>query len=94
MNARRFPAVEHDGSSFDSFLKEDDIQDEVDAMAIKQVIDCRLDRAAQADAEEGIRQGLEDEKNGKLRPVREFFAEFEAAHPELGKRTRPSPGSA
>jgi len=39
-----------------------------------------LDIAAQADAEEGIRQGLEDERNGKLQPIREFFAEFEAAH--------------
>jgi hypothetical protein len=36
-----------------------------------------LDIAAQADAEEGIRQGLEDAKNGKLRPIREFFREFE-----------------
>ena len=32
------------------------------------------------DAEECIRQGLEDAKSGKLRPVREFFAEFEAKH--------------
>lgn len=39
-----------------------------------------LDVAAQADAEEGIRQGLGDEKKGKLRPIREFFAEFEANH--------------
>jgi hypothetical protein len=37
-----------------------------------------LDIAAQADAKEGIRQGLDDAKNGKLRPAREFFAEFEA----------------
>ena len=36
------------------------------------------DLAARADAAEGIRQGLEDAKQGKLRPVREFFAEFEA----------------
>jgi hypothetical protein len=43
----------------------------------------QLDIAAQADAEEGIRQGLEDERKGMLRPVREFFAEFEAAHAEL-----------
>jgi len=40
----------------------------------------QLDIAAQADAEEGIRQGLEDEKNGRLQPIREFFAEFEATH--------------
>jgi len=39
-----------------------------------------LDIAAQADAEEGIRQGLEDVKEGKLRPARQFFNEFEAAH--------------
>jgi PHD/YefM family antitoxin component YafN of YafNO toxin-antitoxin module len=36
-----------------------------------------LDIAAQADAGEGIRQGLEDAKNGRLRPAREFFREFE-----------------
>ena len=40
----------------------------------------RLDLAAQADAKEGIRQGLEDAENGRLRPIREFFAEFEAEH--------------
>ncbi|MGD0631646.1 MAG: type II toxin-antitoxin system Phd/YefM family antitoxin [Terracidiphilus sp.] len=39
-----------------------------------------LDIAAQADAKEGIRQGLDDAKKGKLRPAREFFAEFEATH--------------
>ncbi len=39
-----------------------------------------LDIAAQADAGEGIRQGLEDAGKGKIRPVREFLAEFEAAH--------------
>jgi prevent-host-death family protein len=37
-----------------------------------------LDIAARADAEEGIRQGLEDVKQGKIRPAREFFEEFEA----------------
>jgi len=41
---------------------------------------CLLDIAAQASAEEGIRQGLEDVRKGKTRPVREFFSEFEAAH--------------
>ncbi len=40
----------------------------------------QLDIAAQADAKEGIRQGLEDAKNGRLQPIREFFAEFEAKH--------------
>jgi PHD/YefM family antitoxin component YafN of YafNO toxin-antitoxin module len=39
-----------------------------------------LDIAASADAEEGIRQSLENAKEGKLRPARKFFHEFEAAH--------------
>jgi prevent-host-death family protein len=39
-----------------------------------------LHLAAQADAREGIRQGLEDAENGRSRPVREFFAEFRAKH--------------
>jgi len=39
-----------------------------------------LDIAARADAEEGIRQGLEDVRQAKVRPAREFFAEFEAEH--------------
>lgn len=39
-----------------------------------------LDIAAQADAREGIRQGLEDVKKGRVRPAREFFDEFEARH--------------
>jgi prevent-host-death family protein len=39
-----------------------------------------LDIAARADAEEGIRQGLEDAKKGRTRPAREFFAEFAAKH--------------
>jgi prevent-host-death family protein len=39
-----------------------------------------LNIAAQADAKEGIRQGLEDERKGKLQPIQEFFAEFEAAN--------------
>lgn len=39
-----------------------------------------LDIAAHADAEEGIRQGLENAKEGKLRPARQFFDEFDAAH--------------
>src|ERR1700682_6349436 len=37
-----------------------------------------LDIAARADAEEGIRQGLEDAKQGKVRPAREFFEGFGA----------------
>jgi hypothetical protein len=32
-----------------------------------------LDVAASADADEGIRQGLEDVKKGRTRPAREFF---------------------
>ncbi len=39
-----------------------------------------LDIAAQADAVEGIRQGLEEARQGKGRPARSFFAEFEAKH--------------
>jgi prevent-host-death family protein len=39
-----------------------------------------LDIAARADADEGIRQGLADVKQGNVRPAREFFAEFEAEH--------------
>ena len=39
-----------------------------------------LDIAAHADAREGIRQGLEQSKQGQGRAAEEFFAEFEAAH--------------
>jgi len=39
-----------------------------------------LDIAAHAEAREGIRQGLEDARHGRLRPIREFFAEFETRH--------------
>jgi prevent-host-death family protein len=39
-----------------------------------------LDIAARADAREGIRQGLEQARQGKGRDADEFFAEFEAAH--------------
>jgi prevent-host-death family protein len=39
-----------------------------------------LDIAARADASEGIRQGLEDARTGKVRPAEEFFADFEAAN--------------
>ncbi len=39
-----------------------------------------LDVAAHADADEGIRQGLDDAKKRKTRPAREFFDEFEAKH--------------
>jgi prevent-host-death family protein len=39
-----------------------------------------LDAAARFSAEEGIRQGIEDSRAGKLRPAREFFEEFELRH--------------
>jgi prevent-host-death family protein len=39
-----------------------------------------LDVAANADASEGIRQGMEDVRKGKTRPAKEFFEEFEANH--------------
>lgn len=35
-----------------------------------------LDIAAQADAAEGIRQGLEDARKGRTRPAREVFDEM------------------
>ena len=38
-----------------------------------------LDVAARADAAEGIRQGLEDAKKGRIREAREFFREFESS---------------
>ena len=39
-----------------------------------------LDIAARADAREGIRQGLGDADQGRLRPAREVFEDFEAEH--------------
>ena len=39
-----------------------------------------LDIAASADAKEGMRQGLEDARKGRTRPLREFCEEFEARH--------------
>ena len=39
-----------------------------------------LDIAAGTEAGEGIRQGLENVKEGKVRSAREFFDEFEATH--------------
>ena len=45
-----------------------------DAEAYQQL----LDLAAQADENEVIRQGVDDIANGRLRPAREFFEEFEA----------------
>jgi prevent-host-death family protein len=45
-----------------------------------------LDIVAKADAREGIRQGLEESRQGLGRDAEEFFAEFEAAHgiPQAG----------
>lgn len=50
------------------------------AAVVQDVKACQrlLDIAARADAEEGIRQGLEDMRRGRARPAREFFADFEA----------------
>ena len=39
-----------------------------------------LDIAARANAREGIRQGVEDARKPRTRPVEEFFRDFEAAH--------------
>jgi prevent-host-death family protein len=39
-----------------------------------------LDLAARADAEEGIRQGLDDVSHGRTRPVREAFDELRRKH--------------
>jgi len=39
-----------------------------------------LDIAAQADAVEGIRQGLEDVKKGRVRPAREALEMFRRKH--------------
>ena len=39
-----------------------------------------LDVAARADAQEGIRQGMEDARKGRTRPAHEFFRDFEAQH--------------
>ncbi|HEV3041420.1 MAG TPA: type II toxin-antitoxin system Phd/YefM family antitoxin [Candidatus Angelobacter sp.] len=39
-----------------------------------------LDIAARADANEGIRQGLEDLRKGRTRPAREVFDEIRATY--------------
>jgi prevent-host-death family protein len=39
-----------------------------------------LDIAAQAEAEEGIRQGLDDVAHGRTRPAREVFDEIRRKH--------------
>lgn len=42
--------------------------------------DSTADIAASGDAAEGIRQGMEDVRKGKVRPAKQFFKEFEAQH--------------
>jgi prevent-host-death family protein len=39
-----------------------------------------LDVAARADAEEGVRQGTENARKGKIRPAKDFFEDFETKH--------------
>ncbi|MGA7218495.1 MAG: type II toxin-antitoxin system prevent-host-death family antitoxin [Candidatus Sulfotelmatobacter sp.] len=39
-----------------------------------------LNAAARVSPEEGIRQGLDDAKSGKVRQAREFFDDFEFRH--------------
>jgi prevent-host-death family protein len=39
-----------------------------------------LDMAARADAEEGIRQGLDDVAHGRTRPAKEVFDEIRRKH--------------
>lgn len=39
-----------------------------------------LDLAAQAEAGEGIRQGMEDARKGRVRAAHDVFAAFEAEH--------------
>jgi prevent-host-death family protein len=39
-----------------------------------------LDLAASVDAAEGIRQGVDDVRKGKIRSAKEFFKEFEGRH--------------
>ena len=45
-----------------------------------------LDIAAQADAEEGIRQGLDDVAHERTRPAREVFDEIRRKH-DIPRRT-------
>lgn len=46
MSARKYrKKMDHSGSTFDSFLKEEGIQEEVEAVAIKRVLAWRLEQA-------------------------------------------------
>jgi prevent-host-death family protein len=49
-----------------------------------------LDIAARADAGEGIRQGLEDAKKGRVQLARDFFGSFEPKRGILEKGSRSS----
>jgi hypothetical protein len=91
MSARRKPAFDHSSFSLAGFLEDECVLEEVGAVAVKRVTDSQLDIAARADAQEGIRQGLEDARKGRVRPARQFFAEFEATHgmPAAADRTEP-----
>ena len=42
-----------------------------------------LDDAARAESRDGIRQGLKDSMEGRIRPARQFFEEFESSHTQL-----------
>ena len=48
MSTRQKPAFDHSGSSFDSFLEEEGILEEVEAVAIKRVIAWQLSEAMRA----------------------------------------------
>lgn len=48
MSTRQKAAFDHSGSSFDSFLEEEGIREEVDAVAIKRVIAWQLAEAMRA----------------------------------------------
>ncbi len=48
MRTQKKPVFDHSGSSFDSFLEEEDILDEVETAAIKRVIAWQLAKAMKA----------------------------------------------
>jgi hypothetical protein len=57
--------------------------DKIERAANNRLIEFGPDSAEDIEAEEGIRQGMEDARKGMTRPARLFFAEFEAAHSGL-----------
>ena len=93
MDTRRYPAFDHTDSSLEDSLEEEGLLPEVDAVAVKRVMDWQLDDAAQADAQEGIRQGLEDAENGRIRPIREFSAEIKVLWASTTSSTVLSPST-